>query len=196
MLSRGRQTLQKAENIQNSEVNSNFSLKICCKHNTFLQPVNFHYSGAFYSIILKIFGFNCTSVLVRYFGSISRFGCFLLLCRPKIKQLWLSVIFSLKLTCQQKNTATIFVYRISGTKFGEKKLGSRFKLKILNQAGKQKYEVFLKVFGYSSVQALNERISEWAYFLNLDQQFQRYLHFSAPKKEVLWGNYRLRINHL
>ena len=34
--------------------------------------------------------------------------------------------------------------------------------------------------------ALNGRISEWAYFLNLDKQFQRYLHFSVPKKEVLW----------
>ena len=34
--------------------------------------------------------------------------------------------------------------------------------------------------------ALNEQISEWSYFLNLDEQFQRYLHFSAPKKKVLW----------
>ena len=50
-----------------------------------------------------------------------------------------------------KNTATIFVYRISGTKFGEKRLGSGFELKILNLAGKQKFEVFLKVFGYSSI---------------------------------------------
>ena len=30
--------------------------------------------------------------------------------------------------------------------------------------------------------ALNEKISEWAYFLNLDKQFQRYSHFSPPKK--------------
>ena len=27
-----------------------------------------------------------------------------------------------------------------------------------------------------------ERILEWAYFLSLDKQFQRYLNFSAPKK--------------
>ena len=32
--------------------------------------------------------------------------------------------------------------------------------------------------------ALNERISEWAYFLNLDKRFQRYSHFRAPKKGV------------
>ena len=33
---------------------------------------------------------------------------------------------------------------------------------------------------------LNERLSEWAYFLNLDKQFQRYLHFSVPTKGVFW----------
>ena len=31
---------------------------------------------------------------------------------------------------------------------------------------------------------LNERISEWAHFLNLDKRFQRYLNFSAPKNGV------------
>ena len=31
-----------------------------------------------------------------------------------------------------------------------------------------------------------ERILEWAYFLILDKQFQRYLNFSAPKKKG-WG---------
>ena len=29
--------------------------------------------------------------------------------------------------------------------------------------------------------ALNERIPEWAYFLNLDKRFQRYLHFSVRR---------------
>ena len=34
--------------------------------------------------------------------------------------------------------------------------------------------------------AINERISEWAYFLNLVNQFQIYLHFSVPKRGFLW----------
>ena len=34
--------------------------------------------------------------------------------------------------------------------------------------------------------AINERISEQAYFLNLDKQFQIYLHFSVPKRGFLW----------
>ena len=45
-----------------------------------------------------------------------------------------------------------------------------------------------------------ERILEWAYFLILDKQFQRYLNFSAPKKrgggfvdKSLKGNYILRV---
>ena len=33
---------------------------------------------------------------------------------------------------------------------------------------------------------LNEGLLEWAYFLNLDKQFQRYLHFSVPTKGVFW----------
>ena len=69
-------------------VNSNFFLEICCKHNTLLESVNIHYSGAFYSIlylfILKIFRFNWASVFVRYFGSISRFSHFI--------QLWIDAV--------------------------------------------------------------------------------------------------------
>ena len=46
----------------------------------------------------------------------------------------------------------------------------------------------MKVFNKNSIvaqfKALNERISEWAYILNLDKWFQRYLQFSLPKKEV------------
>ena len=30
----------------------------------------------------------------------------------------------------------------------------------------------------------NDRIPEWAHFLNLAKQFQLYLNFSAPKNEV------------
>ena len=45
----------------------------------------------------------------------------------------------------------------------------------------------LKFFKKNSVvaqfyKALNERISEWAFFLNLDKWFQRYVQFSVPKK--------------
>ena len=31
------------------------------------------------------------------------------------------------------------------------------------------------------MKALNERISEWAHFLNLAKRFQRYLNFDAPE---------------
>ena len=41
--------LRKIKYSQNSEVNSNFSVEIYCKHNLSLKPVNFHYSAAFYS---------------------------------------------------------------------------------------------------------------------------------------------------
>ena len=48
----------------------------------------------------------------------------------------------------------------------------------------------LKFFKKNSVKAqfkaINERISEWAYFLNLVNQFQIYLHFSVPKRGFLW----------
>ena len=48
----------------------------------------------------------------------------------------------------------------------------------------------LKFFKKNSVKAqfkaINERISEWAYFLNLVNQFQLYLHFSVPKRGFLW----------
>ena len=44
----------------------------------------------------------------------------------------------------------------------------------------------LKFFRKCSImaqcKALDERISEWAYFLNFNKRFQRYSHFSAPKK--------------
>ena len=46
----------------------------------------------------------------------------------------------------------------------------------------------MKFFKNNSIvaqfKALNERISEWAYFLNLDKRFQRYLQFSVPKKGI------------
>ena len=46
-----------------------------------LQPLGVHYSSAFYStllsfFVLKIFGFNWTSLFIRHFGSISRFERF------------------------------------------------------------------------------------------------------------------------
>ena len=48
----------------------------------------------------------------------------------------------------------------------------------------------LKLFKKNSViaqfKAINERISEWAYFLNLDKQFRIYLHFSVPERGFLW----------
>ena len=44
----------------------------------------------------------------------------------------------------------------------------------------------LKFFKKNSIvaqfKAINDRISEWAYFLNLDKLFPRYLQFSVPKK--------------
>ena len=36
------------------------------------------------------------------------------------------------------------------------------------------------------MKALNERISEWAHFLNLGKRFRRYLNLSAPKNEDLF----------
>ena len=41
---------------------------------------------------------------------------------------------------------------------------------------------FRKYLIIAQCKALDERISEWTYFLNFDKQFQRYPHFSAPKK--------------
>ena len=40
-------------------------------------------------------------------------------------------------------------------------------------------EIFLII---AQFEALNKRISKWAYFLKLGKQFQRYLHFSAQKR--------------
>ena len=55
------------------------------KGDTPLQLLGIHYSSAFYTtllsfIVLKIFGFNWTSLFVRYFGSISRFERFVQPC--------------------------------------------------------------------------------------------------------------------
>ena len=63
-----------------------FFEKICWKHDTPLPLLNINYSSAFYStlllfLVLKIFGFNLTSLFVRYFGSISRFKQFVPLWR-------------------------------------------------------------------------------------------------------------------
>ena len=46
----------------------------------------------------------------------------------------------------------------------------------------KKLKFFQKYSVIAQFQGLNERISEWTYFLNLDKRFQRYVHFSAPKK--------------
>ena len=43
---------------------------------------------------------------------------------------------------------------------------------------------------------LNERISEWAYFLNLDKEFQRHLHFSVPKQGVFVDKSQRRTSYL
>ena len=55
------------------------------KRDTPLQLLGIHYSSAFYTtflsfFVLKIFGFNWTSLFVRYFGSISRFERFVQPC--------------------------------------------------------------------------------------------------------------------
>ena len=43
------------------------------------------------------------------------------------------------------------------------------------------FKFFKKYSIIAYFKALNERISEWAYFSNLDKRFQIYSHFSAPK---------------
>ena len=55
--------LRKNENTQTSEVNSNFFLEICWKHDTSLQSLGIHDSSAFYStllsfFVLEVFGFS------------------------------------------------------------------------------------------------------------------------------------------
>ena len=40
------------DNTQNSEISFNFSIEICCKHNASLNPVSFHYFGAFYGVFI------------------------------------------------------------------------------------------------------------------------------------------------
>ena len=52
----------------------------------------------------------------------------------------------------------------------------------VNRLGNRTLEFFKKYSIIAQFKALNERISEWAYFLNLDKLFQRYLRFSAPKR--------------
>ena len=52
----------------------------------------------------------------------------------------------------------------------------------LQRLDNRNLKFFKKYSIITQCKALNERISEWAYFLNLDGQFQRYLYFSAPKK--------------
>ena len=47
-----------------------------------------------------------------------------------------------------------------------------------------KFETSIFFLFLHHLKALNERISEWAYFLNLTKRFRRYLNFSAPKKGV------------
>ena len=46
---------------------------------------------------------------------------------------------------------------------------------------------FKKYSIIAQCKALNGRISEWAYFLNLGKQFKKYSHFSASKKGVFVG---------
>ena len=44
---------------------------------------------------------------------------------------------------------------------------------------------FFKIIWFlHHLKVLNERISEWAYFLNLTKRFRRCFNFSAPKKGV------------
>ena len=44
---------------------------------------------------------------------------------------------------------------------------------------------FIKITWFlHHLKALNERIWEWAHFVNLDKRFRRYLNFSAPKNGV------------
>ena len=40
--------------------------------------------------------------------------------------------------------------------------------------------------GYERISSLNERISEWAHFLNLAKRFRRYSNFSAPENEFFF----------
>ena len=46
----------------------------------------------------------------------------------------------------------------------------------------QIWKFFKIVWFLHHLKALNDRISEWAYFLNLTEQFQRYSNFSALKR--------------
>ena len=46
----------------------------------------------------------------------------------------------------------------------------------------QVWNFFKIIWLLHHLKALNERISEWVYFLNLTKRLWRYLNFSAPKK--------------
>ena len=48
--------------------------------------------------------------------------------------------------------------------------------------GNRNFKSFKKNSVIAKFKAINERTSEWACSLNLDKQFQRYFHFSVPKK--------------
>ena len=49
----------------------------------------------------------------------------------------------------------------------------------------QNWNFFKNIWFLHHLKALNKRISEWAYFLNLTRWFQRYLNFSASKRVFL-----------
>ena len=55
----------------------------------------------------------------------------------------------------------------------------------------------LKFFKKNSIiaqfKALNEKISEWAYFLNLDELLQRHLHFKVPTNGFLWTRIKVKL---
>ena len=50
--------------------------------------------------------------------------------------------------------------------------------------GQPKLKLYQNYLIFHHSEALNERISEWAYFLNLAKQFRSYLNFSTPENGV------------
>ena len=56
------------------------------------------------------------------------------------------------------------------------------KLASITRLDNKDMKFFKKYSIIAQCKALKERISEWAYFLNLDKWFQRYSLCSAPKK--------------
>ena len=66
----------------------------------------------------------------------------------------------------------------------------RWKKEFKNKIGRSvKFETFIFFWFVHHFKALNERISEWGYFLNLTKWFWRYLNFSAPNKGVFSDRY-------